>query len=223
MKKKREEIEQIAEVVVDAMLKVHRALGPGLLESAYQACLAHELRCRGIEVACEVALPVRYGEIEVEVGYRIDMLVAECIIIENKSVQEMHPIFEAKLLTYLKLSDHRLGFLVNWNVTLIKDGIKRIVNRPLRRSAQFLCALGVLAVNPWPTPIGANAGGLSGTSARTQALKSSGFVRSPRSRKERKGNSRLVIRISRSRKCPLLTKPSCSRNSNSRDIDFASS
>jgi GxxExxY protein len=128
-KKTREEIEQIAEVVVDAMVKVRRALGPGLLESAYQACLAHELRCRGIEVGCEVALPVRFGEIEVEVGYRIDMLVAECIIIENKSVQEMPPIYEAQLLTYLKLSEHRLGFLVNWNVILIKDGIKRMVNR----------------------------------------------------------------------------------------------
>ena len=91
MKKTREEIEQIAEVVVDAMVKVHRALGPGLLESAYQACLAHELRCRGIEVGCEVALPIRFGEIELEVGYRIDMLVSECIIIENKSVQEMPP------------------------------------------------------------------------------------------------------------------------------------
>src|SRR5262249_48687028 len=103
--------------------------GPAYLESAYQACLAHELRCRGIEVGCEVALPVRYGEIEVEVGYRIDMLVAECIIIEKKSVQEMHSIYEAQLLTYVKLSDHRLGFLVNWNVILIKDGIKRMVNR----------------------------------------------------------------------------------------------
>ena len=129
MKKTREEIEQIAEVVVDAMLKVHRALGPGLLESAYQVSLAHELRCRGLEVGREVALPVRYGEIEVEVGYRIDMLVAECIIIENKSVQEMHPIYDAQLLTHLKLSDNRLGVLVNWNVILIKDGIKRMVNR----------------------------------------------------------------------------------------------
>jgi GxxExxY protein len=124
----KEEIEQIAEQVVDAMLKVHRALGPGLLESTYQACLAHELHCRAIEVACEVALPVRYGAIEIEAGYRIDMLVAECIIIENKSVQAMPPIHEAQLLTYLKLSGHRLGFLVNWNVPLIKDGIKRMVN-----------------------------------------------------------------------------------------------
>jgi GxxExxY protein len=128
MNQTREEIEEIAEQVVDALLKVHRALGPGLLESTYQACLSHELRCRGIEVGCEVALPVKYRGIEIEAGYRIDMLVAECIIIENKSVQELAPIHEAQLLTYLKLSGHRLGFLVNWNVPLIKDGIKRMVN-----------------------------------------------------------------------------------------------
>jgi GxxExxY protein len=126
--KTKEEIEQIAEQVVDATLKVHRALGPGLLESTYQACLAHELRCRRTEVGCEVALPVRYGGIEIEAGYRIDMLVAECIIIENKSVQAIAPIHEAQVLTYLKLSGHRLGFLVNWNVPLIKDGMKRMVN-----------------------------------------------------------------------------------------------
>ena len=128
MKRTREGIEQIAAQVVDAMLKVHRALGPGLLEKTYQACLAYELRSRGIEVGCEVDLPVRYGAIEVEVGYRIDMLVAECIIIENKSVQAMPPIHEAQLLTYLKLSGHRIGFLVNWNVPLIKNGIRRMVN-----------------------------------------------------------------------------------------------
>jgi len=128
MSQSKEEIEQIAERVVDAMLKVHRALGPGLLESTYQACLAHELRCRGIPVGCEVALPVRYAGIEIEAGYRIDMLVADCIIIENKSVQAVPPIHEAQLLTYLKLSGHRLGFLVNWNVVLIKDGMKRMVN-----------------------------------------------------------------------------------------------
>jgi len=128
MNQTKEEIERVSEQVVDAMLKVHRALGPGLLESTYQACLAYELRCRGIEVRCEVALPVRYGGIEIEAGYRIDMLVAECIVIEHKSVQETPRIYEAQLLTYLKLSGHRLGFLVNWNVALIKDGIKRMVN-----------------------------------------------------------------------------------------------
>ena len=78
---------------------------------------------------CEVALPVRYAGVEIEAGYRIDMLIAECIVIENKSVQSLAPIHEAQLLTYLKLSGHRLGFLVNWNVPLIKDGIKRMVNK----------------------------------------------------------------------------------------------
>ena len=129
MNKSKQEIEQIGEVVVDAMLKVHRALGPGLLESTYQACLAHELRCRGVEVGCEVVLPVKYDGIEIDAGYRIDMLVADCIIVENKSAHGVTPIHEAQLLTYLKLSGHRLGFLVNWNVPLIKDGIKRMVNR----------------------------------------------------------------------------------------------
>jgi GxxExxY protein len=128
LNKSKEEIERVAEQVVDAMLEVHRALGPGLLESTYQACLAHELRCRGIEVGCEVALPVKYGGIEIEAGYRIDMLLGECVIVENKSVQALLAIHEAQLLTYLKLSGHRLGFLVNWNVPLIKDGIKRMVN-----------------------------------------------------------------------------------------------
>jgi len=122
-------IEPIAKQVVDAMLAVHRELGPGLLESAYQACLAHELRRRGLEVCCELKLPVRYHGLEIDVGYRIDMLVADCIIVENKSVQSLAPIHEAQLLTYLKLSGHRLGFLVNWNVPLIKDGIKRMANK----------------------------------------------------------------------------------------------
>lgn len=128
MSRSREEIEQIAKQLVDAMLTVHRELGPGLLESTYQACLAHELRSRGIEVRCEAQLPVVYRGLEIEVGYRIDMLVGECIVVENKSVQALAPIHEAQLLTYLKLSGHRLGFLVNWNVPLIKDGIKRMVN-----------------------------------------------------------------------------------------------
>jgi GxxExxY protein len=97
-------------------------------KSTYQACLAYELRRRGIEVGCEVALPVSYGEIEVEIGYHIDMLVACCVIIENKSVQAMPPLYEAQLLTYLKLSGHRLGFLMNCSLQLIKDGIKRMVN-----------------------------------------------------------------------------------------------
>jgi GxxExxY protein len=129
MDKAKDEIEQVAKQVVDAMLTVHRELGPGLLESTYQACLAHELRGRGIEVRCEVELPVHYRGLEIEVGYRIDMVVADCIVVENKSVQTLAPIHQAQLLTYLRLSGNRLGFLVNWNVHLIKDGIKRMVNK----------------------------------------------------------------------------------------------
>jgi GxxExxY protein len=125
----KDEIEAIAKVLVDAMVMVHRELGPGLLESTYQACLAYELRSRGIEVQCESTLPVRYKGLEIEAGYRIDLLVAGCIIVENKSVQALAPIHEAQLLTYLKLSGRKLGFLVNWNVPLIKDGIKRMVNK----------------------------------------------------------------------------------------------
>lgn len=129
MSKSKEEIELVATQLVDSMLAVHRELGPGLLESTYQACLAYELRDRGIEVRCEVELPVKYKGLEIEAGYRIDMLVADCIVIENKSVQALVSLHEAQLLTYMKLSGCRLGFLVNWNVPLIKDGIKRIVNK----------------------------------------------------------------------------------------------
>ncbi|MFQ5676197.1 MAG: GxxExxY protein [bacterium] len=122
------DIEGIASILVDAAIKVHRALGPGLLESAYQHCYAHELRKRDLRVECEVLLPVHYDGQKIDAGYRIDMLVEDCIIIENKSVKELLPIHEAQLLTYLKLSDCRLGFLLNWNERLMKDGINRMVN-----------------------------------------------------------------------------------------------
>jgi GxxExxY protein len=129
MGRSKEEIEPIAKQVVDAMLSVRRELGPGLLESTYQKCLAHELKSREIDVRCEVELPVHYKGLQIDAGYRIDMLVGDCTIIENKSVQALAPIHEAQLLTYLRLSGYRLGFLVNWNVPLIKDGIKRMVNK----------------------------------------------------------------------------------------------
>jgi len=122
------EIEKVASIIVDSAFKVHKALGPGLLESAYQACLAYEISQRGLKVACEVTLPVNYDGQVLDVGYRIDMLVEECIIIENKAVEQMHPIYEAQLLTYLKLSGCWLGFLINWNTVRIKDGIKRMVS-----------------------------------------------------------------------------------------------
>lgn len=127
--KTKEQLETTARVLVDAIVHVHRALGPGLLESAYQVCLAHELRKRGLAVECELPQPVEYDGVRIDAGYRIDMLVEGEIIVENKSVQALAPIHEAQLLTYLKLSGRRLGFLLNWNVPLVKDGIKRMVNK----------------------------------------------------------------------------------------------
>ncbi len=122
------DIESIARIIVDSAIRVHRKLGPGLLESAYQQCLAYELRKRGLVVECEVPLPIVYDDQEIEVGYRIDMLIDGCTIVENKAVEKILPIHEAQLLTYLKLKDYRLGFLLNWNVSLMKNGIKRMVN-----------------------------------------------------------------------------------------------
>jgi len=122
-----EEIERVARVIVDSAIRVHRELGPGLLESAYQRCMEFELKALGLDVQCEVPLPIRYRKVEIEVGYRLDMLIGGCVIVENKAVTELRPIHTAQILTYLKLSGHRLGFLLNWNVPLMKQGIKRFV------------------------------------------------------------------------------------------------
>ena len=119
----------MASDIVDCAVKVHRALGPGLLESAYQTCLAYELRKRGPEVQCEVKRPLEYDGIRLDAGYRLDMPVDDLVIVENKAVEEVHPIVDAQLLTYLKLTDCRLGFILNWNVPLMKDGITRKANR----------------------------------------------------------------------------------------------
>ena len=130
------DIEEVAKQIVDTAIKVHRALGPGLLESAYQRCLAYELRKRGMAVETEIELPIRYEGIEIDAGYRIDMRVNGCVIIENKTVDSILPIHQAQLLTYLKLSGLKLGLLLNWNVVLMKSGIKRMVNgleEPQRR------------------------------------------------------------------------------------------
>ncbi len=122
------DIEEIAKIIIDSAIEVHRALGPGLLESAYQKCLAYELRKLGLRVDCEVTLPIVYVGQQIDAGYRVDMLVEDCIIVENKAVDQILPIHQAQLLTYLKLRDCRLGFMLNWNVRLMKDGIKRMVN-----------------------------------------------------------------------------------------------
>lgn len=122
------DIEEIGRHIVDASVKVHKALGPGLLESAYQTCLTYELLSRKIRVRNEVVQPIKYNTIFIDSGYRADMIVENLIIVENKSVDMLLPIHEAQLLTYLHLGNFRLGFLVNWNVRLIKDGIHRMVN-----------------------------------------------------------------------------------------------
>ena len=122
------DIEEIGSQIIGAAIKVHSTLGPGLLESVYQVCHAYELRNSGLKVECEVPLPVVYGAVRIDTGYRLDMLVEDSIIIENKSVEKLLPIHEAQLLTYLRLKGCRLGFLLNWNVVLMKDGIKRMVN-----------------------------------------------------------------------------------------------
>jgi GxxExxY protein len=121
-------INDISGSIVDSAFRVHKTLGPGLLESTYEACLKYELQNRNIKVLSQVALPVNYNGIKIDAGYRIDLLVENKIIVELKSVEKMLPIHEAQLLTYLKLSKLKLGLLINFNVDLIKNGIKRMVN-----------------------------------------------------------------------------------------------
>lgn len=108
------------------MYRVHSRLGPGLLESVYKLCLAYELRKRGFKVETEVPVPVMYDGIRIDAGFKIDLLVEDCIIIEAKATLDDHPIFKAQLLTHMKLTGKRLGFLTNFNKKLIKDGIQRI-------------------------------------------------------------------------------------------------
>jgi len=108
-------------------MEVHRELGPGVLESAYQACLSHELTLRGLSFRQQVEISVAYKGIKLDCGYRIDLIVSEKVVVELKSVQEVLPVHEAQLLTYLRLSGLRIGLLFNFNVAVLKDGIRRRV------------------------------------------------------------------------------------------------
>ncbi len=121
-------VESVAKDFVDAALKVHKTLGPGLLESAYRVCLAHELRARGHRVEEEVPLPVVYDSVRLDAGYRLDLVVDECLIVELKAVEGLLPVHQAQLITYLKLSGFTVGFLVNFNAPRLKDGLHRFVN-----------------------------------------------------------------------------------------------
>ena len=124
-------IDLIAKDVVDAAFKIHTKLGPGLLESAYEACFAHELTKRGYQIERQKPQPVIYDGLEIEVGYRLDVLVNGEVIVELKSVEQVLPIHHAQLMTYLKLSGKTLGLLINFNVPVIKQGIRRVaMNHP---------------------------------------------------------------------------------------------
>ncbi len=122
------DIEKIGKDIVHCAIKVHKALGPGLLESAYQKCLAYELEQLGHKVQCELLLPIEYGPVQIDAGYRVDMLIDDSVIVENKTVEALQPINEAQLLTYLKMKKLHLGYLLNWNVPVMKQGIKRMLN-----------------------------------------------------------------------------------------------
>ncbi|MFY9234350.1 MAG: GxxExxY protein [Fimbriimonadaceae bacterium] len=119
--------EAMATQVVDAAFRVHSGLGPGLLEATYVACLVYELKKRGLLVRTQVSVPLTYDEVHLQVGYRIDILVEESIVVEVKAIEALHPVHEAQVLTYLRFSEHRLGFLINFNVGLIKSGIRRLI------------------------------------------------------------------------------------------------
>jgi GxxExxY protein len=119
---------QISKIVFDAALRVHKALGPGLLESAYEECLFYELKKLGLKVEKQKALPLIYEDVKLEVGYRVDIIIEDKFIIEIKAVEDLNDIHLAQLLTYLKLSNCKLGMLINFNVALIKNGIKRVIN-----------------------------------------------------------------------------------------------
>ena len=119
---------EISKIVLESSIKVHRALGPGLLESAYQECLFYELKKCDLNVEKEKVLPLVYEEVNLDIGYRIDLFVESKVVVEIKSVEELNDIHLAQVLTYLKLSDCKLGLLINFNEVLLKYGFKRVVN-----------------------------------------------------------------------------------------------
>ena len=120
--------DKLTEKVIGAAMKVHSALGPGLLESAYEKCLLYELHQIQLKAESQVEVPIRYGDIKIDAGYRIDLLVENTVILELKSVERILPIHKAQILSYLKLSSKHVGLLLNFNVVHLRDGITRLVN-----------------------------------------------------------------------------------------------
>lgn len=124
----RHQLNKITEAIIGAAIQVHRTLGPGMLESAYESCLAYELRKRGLAVEQQKAVPLVYEEVKLECGYRMDLWVEHSVVVEIKSVEALAPIHEAQTLSYLRLSGSRLALLVNFNVTVLTDGVRRFIN-----------------------------------------------------------------------------------------------
>lgn len=119
---------QLAKIVVDAALKIHKALGPGLLESVYQSVLAYELRSRGLPVEAEVSIPVVYESVALDTAFRADLIIDGCLLVELKSIERITPVHKKQVLTYLRLTEIKLGLPINFNEELIKHGIHRVVN-----------------------------------------------------------------------------------------------
>jgi len=123
------DFEAIAREIVDSAIRVHTRLGPGMLESAYEACIEYELNQRSLGVKKQIPMPVRYDNLAIDIGYRLDLVVENAVVIELKSVKRLLPIHTAQLLSYLRVGNYRLGFLLNFNTVHMRDGIKRVVNR----------------------------------------------------------------------------------------------
>ncbi|MCZ7603834.1 MAG: GxxExxY protein [Ignavibacteriales bacterium] len=122
---------EIAKIVFDAALKVHKVLGPGLLESAYEECFAYELRKYNLKVEKQKPLPLKYEDVHLDVGYRIDLFIEDKFVVEIKSVDALNDVHLAQILTYLRLSESKLGMLINFNVVLLKNGVRRVINGTL--------------------------------------------------------------------------------------------
>ena len=129
VEKSRDELNRISGTIIEFAINVHKELGPGMLEGAYEVCLVHELVRHGFEVQRQVVLPIVYQGVRLDAGYRIDLLIEDSVIVELKAVEKLHPVHEAQLLSYLRMSDLRLGLLINFNEKLLKDGVRRVVNR----------------------------------------------------------------------------------------------
>jgi GxxExxY protein len=123
------DLDQIAREIVDSAIRVHTRLGPGMLENAYEACVEYELGKRSLRVQKQVPMPIRYDGLTLDIGYRLDLLVEDAVVVELKSVQQLLPIHTAQLLSYLRAGDFRVGLLFNFHAIHLRDGIKRVVNR----------------------------------------------------------------------------------------------